>query len=87
MLKTPSLLPRGSLCKSETLDEEDIANSGSVSTDDINQSEPGSANQSETSAEEAAIKSDLDNHQTLLRILDEGEKVNVYHELHAFKDF
>lgn len=79
MLKAPSLLPRGSICKSDTLDEETSPNPGSLSTDDINQSDATTGGQSETSAEEAAIKSDLDNHQTLLRILDEGEKVNIDH--------
>ena len=76
-MKAPSLLPRNSLVPhNDTLEDEDLIDSdpASTSTEDINQSDVSASSQSENNLEDS-VRTSLDNHQTLKRLLDEGEKV------------
>jgi len=72
-MKLPTLLPRNSLPRSTTEDEE--------MSDPVAPAAEG--NTADTSALiEESVRTNLDNHQTLLRLLDEGEKVSVLSSLH-----
>ena len=59
-----------------SLEDEDLIDSdpASTSTEDINQSDVSASSQSENNLEDS-VRTSLDNHQTLKRLLDEGEKV------------
>lgn len=72
VLQTPSLLPRKSLTRSETIEDEELAELAAAAA---------ASNQEETSQEtsslEESVRTNLENHQTLLRLLDDGEKVRT----------